>query len=181
MKVQVSVLVFSLAVLMVQTMQSQNGQDTQHPQKQTSKQADTKADQKSNPTSETANAAPAEMKTMTHKGVLMDMSCGGHTSNAAATAGETPASATPESEKASANRSAADTGTNCPVSANSTEFGMKMDDGKTVRFDMVGNQRAQDELKNNKSWNNALSAGKPIHAKVSGVMSGDKLVVSSIH
>jgi len=50
-----------------------------------------------------------------------------------------------------------------------------------VRFDLVGNQRAQDELKNNKHWSKDLSAGKPIKVKVYGVMSGDKLVVSSIH
>ena len=56
---------------------------------------------------------------------------------------------------------------------------MKLDDGKTVRFDLVGNQRAQDELKNNKSWNKELTAGKPIHAKVNGVMNDDKLIVST--
>jgi len=58
---------------------------------------------------------------------------------------------------------------------------MKLDDGKTVRFDLVGNQRAQDALKNDKRWNKDLSANKPIHAKVSGVLNGDKLIVSSIY
>ena len=56
-----------------------------------------------------------------------------------------------------------------------------MDDGRTLRLDMVGNQRVQDELKNNKKWSDAASSGKPIHAKVSGAISGEKLVVSSIH
>ena len=58
---------------------------------------------------------------------------------------------------------------------------MKLDDGRTVRFDLVGNQRAQDELKNNKGWNKEITAGKPLRVKVSGVMSGDKLIVTSIH
>ena len=58
---------------------------------------------------------------------------------------------------------------------------MKLDDGKTVRFDLVGNQRAQDALKNDKRWSKDLSANKPIHATVSGVLNGDKLIVSSIH
>jgi hypothetical protein len=127
------------------------------------------------------------MKTMTFKGVLVDMSCASHTSSSAATpesaGGAAPAAADKASpEKAnSANRSTNDSGASCPVTANSTEVGMKLDDGKTVRFDLVGNQRAQDEIKNNKHWSKDITDGKPIHAKVSGVMSGEKLVVSSIH
>jgi hypothetical protein len=58
---------------------------------------------------------------------------------------------------------------------------MKLDDGKMVHFDLVGNQRAQDALKNDKRWSKDLSANKPIHATVSGVLTGDKLIVSSIH
>lgn len=58
---------------------------------------------------------------------------------------------------------------------------MKLDDGRVVRFDLVGNQRAQDALKNDKHWAKDLSDNKQIHAKVSGVLSGDKLIVSSIH
>jgi hypothetical protein len=58
---------------------------------------------------------------------------------------------------------------------------MKLDSGQTVRFDLVGNQRAQDALKNDKRWTKDLSANKPIRATVSGVLNGDKLIVSSIH
>jgi hypothetical protein len=58
---------------------------------------------------------------------------------------------------------------------------MKLNDGRTVKFDLVGNQRAQDALKNDKRWSKDLQAGKPIHATVSGALSGDKLIVSSIH
>jgi len=56
-----------------------------------------------------------------------------------------------------------------------------MEDGKTVRFDLVGNQRAQDALKNDKKWTKDLSANKEIRVKVGGVLSGDKLIVASIH
>jgi len=55
-----------------------------------------------------------------------------------------------------------------------------MDNGQIVRFDLVGNQRAQDELKNNKKWSSSVSASKPIKVRISGVMQGDKLIVSSI-
>ena len=125
----------------------------------------------------TASGAMAEMKTTNFKGVLVDMGCAGHSSGTASTA---PAGAAADQSQ-SANRAASDSGSDCPVTASSTQFGLKMDDGKTVRFDLVGNQRAQDAIKNEKSWNKELTANKPIHAKVSGVMSGDKLIVSSIH
>lgn len=79
----------------------------------------------------------------------------------------------------SANRSTGDTA-NCPVTASSSQLGLKMDNGQVVRFDLVGNQRAQDELKNNKKWTSSATSNKPIKVKISGVMQGDKLIVSSI-
>ena len=137
-------------------------------------------------------AAPAEMKTTTYKGILVDMSCAGHTTASASTpdasrssSTETAAGASPgsPSEQAnSANRTAADSSSSCAVTSSSTEFGMKLDkDQQTVRFDLVGNQRAQDALKNEKSWNKNMTANKPIHVTVTGVLNGDKLIVSSIH
>jgi hypothetical protein len=177
MKIRILVLAASLAVMLAQTQPSQPSQPSQDAQKT---QANT---DKTSTSSARANTMPAEMKTMTYKGVLVDMSCGSHSSAATAgTPASTAATATAESDKASsANRSASDSGSSCPVTANSTELGMKLDDGHTVRFDLVGNQRAQDELKNNKSWNKDITASKPLRVKVIGVMSGDKLVVSSIH
>ena len=118
---------------------------------------------------------PAEMKTMTFKGVLIDTSC------TAPTASGQPAPSQGTAEAATqpgaANRSVGD----CAVSPSSATLGMKLNDGRTVRFDMVGNQRAQDELKNNKRWSKDVSAGKSIHASVNGVIQGNKLIVSSIH
>jgi hypothetical protein len=94
------------------------------------------------------------MKTMTYKGVLVDLACSsGKSANA---------------------------GANCAVSASSSELGMKLDDGNTVRFDLVGNQRALNALKDDKHWGKDLSANKPIRVKASGVLNGDKLLVTSI-
>jgi hypothetical protein len=58
---------------------------------------------------------------------------------------------------------------------------MKLDDGRMVRFDLVGNQRAQDELKANRRWRRAGAAGRPIRATVVGVLDGDRLIVTLIH
>jgi hypothetical protein len=112
-----------------------------------------------------------EMMTKTYKGTLVDMSCASQASSSSAPA--------PTADSSSANRSAGDSG-NCAVTANSSKLGLKTADGKTLRFDLVGNQRAQEALKNEKGWGKDLAAGKPIHAKVLGALNGDKLIVSSI-
>jgi len=117
-----------------------------------------------------AAGAPAEMKTQTYKGVLVDTSCGAPANPSASTDSNAPS-------RSSADRAA---GQGCTVSANSSQLGLKMKDGRTVRFDLVGNQRAQDALKNKKKWTEAASGGKEIRVTVKGAMTGDKLIVSSI-
>jgi hypothetical protein len=87
------------------------------------------------------------------------------------------------SEKKSKSTSSADRAAGsqtCSVSSNTNMFALKMDDGRTLRFDTVGNQRAQDELKAGKKWSKAMDSGKPVKVKVNGAISGDKLIVSSI-
>jgi hypothetical protein len=139
MKVRVSMLAMSLALgaAMAQDAPKQQAAQPQQPQQQ-----ETKA-------GTPATTMPPEMKTMTYKGQLVDMSCA-------------------KSE-------------NCAVKSDSVQLGMKLNDGRVFPFDMVGNQRAQDELKSNKRWSKDLSANKPIKATVNGVVSGEKLVVSQIH
>jgi hypothetical protein len=134
-------------------------------------QENAKPDAKATAATAPANSAPAEMKTSTFKGVLVDMACASRTSPNAET----------KAAGAETKPAASDSGASCPVSATSSQLGMKLDDGKTVRFDLVGNQRAQDALKNDKRWGKDLSANKPIHAKVNGVLDGDKLIVAAIH
>lgn len=138
-----------------------------------------KAKNQNNPAA--ATTAPAEMKTTTYKGVLVDMSCASQATGSTAAAPANPGTAQSAEPANSANRAAADGGASCPLTAQSANIGMKLDNGQTVRFDLVGSQRAQDALKNDKNWSKDLGANKPIHAKVEGVLQGDKLIVSSIH
>jgi hypothetical protein len=122
------------------------------------------------------------MKTMNYKGTLVDLGCGStpNTASAAPAAPDAAAASAPASETNAANRSASDT-SSCAVSANTSQFGLKTDSGQVYRFDMVGNQRAQDQFKTNKRWSSSASANKPLKVQISGVLQGDKLIVSSIH
>ena len=139
---------------------------------------DAKSDAKTGAATTPGSPALAEMKTTNFKGVLVDMACASRSSSTAETK---PASAETKPASTETKPAASDTGGSCPVSASSSEIGMKLDDGKTVRFDLVGNQRAQDLLKNDKRWSKDIGANKPIRAKVSGVLNGDKLIVAAIH
>ncbi|HLH16701.1 MAG TPA: hypothetical protein VKX45_05755 [Bryobacteraceae bacterium] len=107
---------------------------------------------------------PAQMQTMTYRGVLVDTAC------AAPEGAAKPAEGT-------ANRAAGE----CAVTEKTANLGIKLADGRVVRFDLVGTRRAEEEMKTNKRWSRDLAAGKPIHATVEGVMANGKLVVSSIH
>ena len=175
MKVRLSTLAISAAfgLAMAQTPPP-NPPAQEAPQQATPAMSNTKApsDVKASPKAEISS--PAEMRTTTFKGSLIDMSC------ASKPAAGAPAASAPTAEDSnSANRSGGDA--SCGASASSTELGMKLTDGRTVRFDLVGNQRAQEALKSDKGWNKNLASGKPIRATVSGVLNGDKLIVSSIH
>jgi len=66
----------------------------------------------------------------------------------------------------------------CSVSSSTTAFALKTKEGQILKFDAVGNNRAAEELK--VKWGQNLSAGKPIHAKVSGSINGDTLTVTSV-
>ena len=153
-------------------------QENTKPDAKADAKPDTKADAKTGVATTPGGTALAEMKTTNFKGVLVDMACAARSSSSVETK---PASAETKPASAETKPAASDTGGSCPVSASSSEIGMKLDDGKTVRFDLVGNQRAQDLLKNDKRWSKDIGANKPIHAKVSGVLNGDKLIVAAIH
>jgi hypothetical protein len=66
----------------------------------------------------------------------------------------------------------------CPVSSSTTAFALKTKEGQILKFDSVGNTRAVEELKT--KWAQHLSAGKPIHTKVSGSINGDTVTVTSV-
>ena len=69
----------------------------------------------------------------------------------------------------------------CSVSSATKEFALKTNDGRTLPFDTVGNDRAQEAVKAKKKWSEAVSAGKPIQTTVSAAETGNKLAVLSIH
>jgi hypothetical protein len=126
----------------------------------------------------TAATAPGdrleEMKTQTYSGTLMDASCAGSSSAPA------PTSASADRAASSADKTSADSAS-CPVSASTTKFALKTKDGQTVKFDDVGNMRAQEALKAKKKWTESAAASKPIRVKASGVLNGDRLTVMSIN
>ncbi len=127
------------------------------------------ATQSSDKTSGQSADRMQEMKTQTYSGSLVDVSCAGtpstSTSSADRTAPPSPASAGSHS---------------CALSAGASQFALQMKDGQTVRFDDVGNTRAQEAMKNKKKWSESAAANKPVRVKVSAVLSGDKLTVMSI-
>jgi len=117
---------------------------------------------------------PAEMKTQSYSGTLMDASCAGSTS---ATTSSTPATASGSADRAAPSADNA----SCTVSASTTQFAIKTKDGQTVKFDDVGNMRAQEALKAHKKWTESAAANKPVRVKASGVLNGDVLTVVSIN
>ena len=180
MKTSLSILSLSIACAVALAQDAPPNPPSQEAQKTTPAKASS--------TESTSKALP-EMKTTTFKGVLVDMSCYSRTSGSAesrpavaeAAPPSDPAKAPASDQSNTANRSASNAGASCPVSASSSEIGMTMINGQTARFDLVGNERAQDAMKNNKRWSKSISENKPIQATVSGVLNGDKLIVSSIH
>lgn len=106
-------------------------------------------------------------------GTLMDANCAGGSQ------------ATSESESAGVDKGRPEKGhkknqevQSCPVSSSTTAFALKTKSGQVMKFDGIGNARAAEDLKN--KWAKELSAGKPIHTKVSGTLSGDTVIVTSL-
>jgi hypothetical protein len=145
-------------------------QDTPPPQAKQPAPAAAEKTAKDKSSKDQVNDKIDEMQTQTYSGTLMDASCAGSGSSSAST----PAT--------SADRAAApaDNQTSCAVSANTTKFALKLKDGKTVKFDDVGNLRAQEAFKVHKKWNDSASASKPVRVKAGGVLNGDQLTVISI-
>ena len=114
------------------------------------------------PNSATGTSAinPADIKT--YKGTLVDASC--------ALPGASTGSATPAT---SGNQA-------CPVSTSTKNFAVRLEDGRTVKVDSVGEVRVQDTIKEKKNWSAAASSGKPIHAKIDGILNGNTLTVVSL-
>lgn len=123
-----------------------------------------------------AGASGTEVQTQIYRGTLVDASCSG--SGAAGTGAGSPASTDSSGGTQKKSKSAPAGG--CSVSSSTSQFALQMQDGRTVKFDSVGNMRAQTALKEKKKWSEAASAGKPIRAKVGGTITGEKLTVVSV-
>lgn len=148
-------------------------QQADKPGKKTSPSGQAAAAQAANPSATEKSGNPAELKTQTMKGTLVDAACGGSGASASSKKGNVGA-------KGEADRNS-NAGSSCNISSTSGEFALQTKDGRTLRFDAVGNERVKQELLNRKSWTNASAAGKPIQATVSGTQTGDSLLVVSIH
>ena len=70
--------------------------------------------------------------------------------------------------------------TQCPVTTNTTAFGMLTPDGRMVRFDDAGNTRVIEMVKSNKGWQDAMEGKKPIRVHVVGDANGDVVVIKEI-
>ena len=121
-------------------------------------------------------------------GTLVDAGCAG--SSAAKTADSASAPAAEEGQTAG---QAVDTGrprkghakaeapaSGCTLSNSTSAFALQATGGQVFKFDSVGNIRATEMLKSKANWTKDLTAGKPIHAKVSGTLSGDTITVASL-
>ena len=154
---------------------------------QTGSTANSESQEPASGKAETKAGSTAEIKTQTFKGALVDASCaGGGTSTTSSTSGKQ----TTETSKSSSNSSVSKTGEasrtgennqSCVASANTSQFGLRMKDGRVMRFDAVGNERAKEAFSAKKKWSDASAAGKEIQATVSGAESGDQLTVITIH
>jgi hypothetical protein len=65
----------------------------------------------------------------------------------------------------------------CGVSRTTALFALRLPDGRILPFDSIGNDRVRN--RKNK-WVATASSGKPVQAKVSGAVLGDRLIVVSI-
>ena len=126
----------------------------------------------------TGKGGPAQMKTQTYSGTLMDASCAGGGTSAASSSSSTSSTTSSSADRTANDQSSSAGSGSCNLSASSSQFALKMKDGKVVRLDDVGNLRVQEAMKMHKKW---TEGGKPVHVKASGVMSGDQLTVVSIN
>jgi hypothetical protein len=116
-------------------------------------------------------------------GTLVDASCGGSSNAKTADPASAPAEQgqavdTGRPQKAHAKTETPTAG--CAVSNSTSTFALQTNDGHVMAFDSVGNIRAAEMLKTKANWTKDLSAGKPIHTKVSGTLTGETITVASL-
>lgn len=116
-------------------------------------------------------------------GTLVDASCAGSSNAKPADAASAPAEQTQPVDKGrpqKAHAKAESPAAGCAVTSSTSAFALQAVGGQVMKFDSVGNIRAAGMLKSKANWTKDLSAGKPIHAKVSGTLSGETVTVASL-
>lgn len=136
--------------------------------------------------SQKGQTSTSEVKTQTYKGTLVDAKCASGSGAATSSAASGKSSADRSSAESSKNKTgeanrSGDAAQSCAATASTNEFGIKTKDGRVLRFDSVGDERAKQEMSAKKKWADAATSSKPIHVTVSGAESGDRLTVMSIH
>jgi hypothetical protein len=123
---------------------------------------------------------PPDVKTQSYAGTLVDASCAGSTGGSAAADRSTKDESQAKSGAGAKAGKSAGGDQSCMASANTTQFAVKLNDGRTLKFDAVGNERAHEALKTRKKWTDAIASGKPIRVKTNGMTNGDQLTVLTI-
>jgi hypothetical protein len=142
------------------------------------------------PASSTSGSTPAIQQ---WRGTLVDASCASGTKTAAsATAGSNQNSASKQTtdqdsnvdsgrpHKGHRNRATKASEAGCAVSNSTSVFALQTEAGQVMRFDSIGNSRAAETLKSKEKWTKELAASKPTRAKVSGILAGDTITVTSL-
>jgi hypothetical protein len=119
-------------------------------------------------------------------GILMDANCAGgsgaapDSQAAKENSGENKTGAVDSGRPEKGHKKDHGEAQSCPVSSSTTAFALKTKDGQVMKFDAVGNARTAEELKTKGSWSKDVAAGKPVHAKVTGILNGGNITVTSI-
>jgi hypothetical protein len=110
-------------------------------------------------------------KTTTFNGTLVDAGCRTSTTD------RKEMNSSPEQTTTSTEHSES---TDCPVTTNTTSFGLLTSDGRFVRFDNPSNSRIVEMMKTNKTWTSDANNRTPIKVQVVGTPNGEVVVMQSI-
>jgi len=175
----------SLAQQTTAPAQSEATGESQAGQTQSKKPASTRA-------SSGDSTTPVKTNSQKYKGTLVDAECahnGASTSpssqSSADRAALSNASAEPRanqgdtSQKEGTSRQS-NSAESCAATSGTSDFALRLPDGRTLRFDSVGSERVKEGLKTKKKWADAAATRKPIRSTVHGFETGDTLMALSI-
>jgi hypothetical protein len=129
------------------------------------------------------SASIVKTNSQKYKGTLVDAVCA--TSPSSQSSADRAASAEPRASQRDASQKEgtsrqSNAAESCAATAGTTDFALRLSDGRTLRFDSVGSERVKEGLKTKKKWVDAAATRKPIRSTVHGVETGDTLMALSI-